>query len=66
MLRIGLAAGMVSRHHLIAWRAQSHRAQVVAIADPSDADGLPFETSPADSFETLPLMQDCHALVAPS
>ncbi|WP_198383854.1 Gfo/Idh/MocA family protein [Roseomonas sp. KE2513] len=38
MLRIGLAgAGMVSRHHLIAWRAQSHRAQVVAIADPSDA-----------------------------
>lgn len=38
MLRIGLAgAGMVSRHHLIAWGGQSGRAQVVAIADPSDA-----------------------------
>lgn len=34
-LRIGLAgAGMVSRHHLIGWRGQAHRARVVAIADP--------------------------------
>lgn len=38
MLRIGLVgAGMVSRHHLLAWGAQSHRARVVAIADPSAA-----------------------------
>jgi D-apiose dehydrogenase len=35
-LRIGLiGAGMVSRHHLIAWAAISEQAQVVAIADPS-------------------------------
>jgi predicted dehydrogenase len=35
-LRIGLiGAGMVSRHHLIAWAAISEQAQIVAIADPS-------------------------------
>ena len=35
-LRVGLiGAGMVSRHHLIAWAAIPDRAQVVAIADPS-------------------------------
>jgi len=35
-LRIGLiGAGMVSRHHLIAWASISDQARVVAIADPS-------------------------------
>jgi predicted dehydrogenase len=35
-LRIGLiGAGMVSRHHLIAWAAISDQARVVALADPS-------------------------------
>jgi len=35
-LRIGLiGAGMVSRHHLIAWAAIADQARVVAIADPS-------------------------------
>ena len=34
-LRIGLVgAGMVSRHHLIAWASLSDQARVVAIADP--------------------------------
>src|SRR3954465_1464399 len=35
-LRIGLiGAGMVSRHHLIAWASLSDQARVVAVADPS-------------------------------
>src|SRR3954447_13191522 len=35
-LRIGLVgAGMVSRHHLIAWASIADQARVVAIADPS-------------------------------
>ena len=35
-LRIGLiGAGMVSRHHLIAWASISDQARIVAIADPS-------------------------------
>ena len=35
-LRVGLiGAGMVSRHHLIAWRELAPAAQIVAIADPS-------------------------------
>src|SRR4051812_12351835 len=35
-LRIGLVgAGMVSRHHLIAWATLSDQARVVAVADPS-------------------------------
>src|ERR1700682_546939 len=35
-LRIGLiGAGMVSRHHLIAWAAIADQAEVVAVADPS-------------------------------
>ena len=35
-LRIGLiGAGMVSRHHLIAWASISDQARVVAVADPS-------------------------------
>jgi predicted dehydrogenase len=36
-LRVGLiGAGMVSRHHLIAWSRQGRTAQVAAIADPSE------------------------------
>jgi len=35
-LRIGLiGAGMVSRHHLIAWASIPDQARIVAIADPS-------------------------------
>jgi predicted dehydrogenase len=35
-LRIGLiGAGMVSRHHLMAWADIADQARVVAIADPS-------------------------------
>src|SRR4249919_4359880 len=35
-LRIGLVgAGMVSRHHLIAWANIADQAKVVAVADPS-------------------------------
>ena len=38
-LRVGLiGAGMVSRHHLIAWSALGDNATVVAIADPSNAN----------------------------
>ncbi len=38
-LRIGLVgAGMVSRHHLIAWASLSDQARVVAIADPSTSN----------------------------
>nr|AIW80539.1 oxidoreductase family, NAD-binding Rossmann fold protein [uncultured bacterium] len=34
--RIGLVgAGMVSRHHLIAWASIADQARVVAVADPS-------------------------------
>lgn len=39
MLRVGLiGAGMVSRHHLIAWSKLRGAAQVVAIADPAPAN----------------------------
>ena len=38
-LRIGLVgAGMVSRHHLIAWAELADQARVVAIADPSEVN----------------------------
>jgi D-apiose dehydrogenase len=38
-LRVGLiGAGMVSRHHLIAWAELADQARVVAIADPSEAN----------------------------
>jgi predicted dehydrogenase len=37
-LRVGMVgAGFVSQHHLMAWRTLAGQAQVVAIADPSDA-----------------------------
>jgi D-apiose dehydrogenase len=39
-LRIGLiGAGMVSRHHLIAWAEIPDQAKVVAVADPSHESG---------------------------
>lgn len=39
MLRVGLiGAGMVSRHHLLGWRALRSAARVVAIADPVQAN----------------------------
>src|SRR5260370_11373808 len=39
-LRVGLiGAGMVSRHHLIAWAEIADRAEVVAVADPSHDSG---------------------------
>ena len=38
-LRVGLiGAGMVSRHHLIAWAELADQARVVAIADPSEVN----------------------------
>jgi predicted dehydrogenase len=77
-LRIGLiGAGMVSRHHLIAWAAIPDRAKVVAVADPSHdnaynrtiahfltslRDGTPFETAPEDYLRTLQLAEDCYRL----
>src|ERR1700690_4298378 len=40
-LRIGLiGAGMVSRHHLIAWANLADNARVVAIADPSTKNAM--------------------------
>ena len=40
-LRIGLiGAGMVSRHHLIAWASLSDQARVVAVADPSSENAV--------------------------
>ena len=36
--RVGMVgAGFVSQHHLMAWRTLAGQAQVMAIADPSDA-----------------------------
>jgi predicted homoserine dehydrogenase-like protein len=73
-LRIGLiGAGMVSRHHLIAWADIAERARVIAIADPSREnaarravqslrDNSRLETAPADNIETLRLVEDCYRL----
>ena len=73
-LRIGLiGAGMVSRHHLIAWADIAERARVIAIADPSREnatrravqslrDNSRSETAPADNIETLRLVEDCYRL----
>ena len=58
-LRIGLVgAGMVSRHHLIAWASIADRARVVAVADPSADNaarraaefGIPQTFSSADAM----------------
>jgi predicted dehydrogenase len=55
-LRIGLiGAGMVSRHHLIAWAAIPDQAKVVAVTDPSP-------TGPEDNLRTLQLVEDCYRL----
>jgi hypothetical protein len=77
-LRVGLiGAGMVGRHHLLAWAAAPDRAKVVAVADPSHdnacnytiahfvtslRDGTPFETSPEDNLRTLQPVEDCDGL----
>jgi predicted dehydrogenase len=53
-LRIGLVgAGMVSRHHLIAWASISDQARVVAIADPS-ADNAARRASEFGIAHTYP------------
>jgi predicted dehydrogenase len=60
-LRIGLiGAGMVSRHHLIAWAALSDRASVVAIADPSRANA----TRRAEEFSIPEIHADAEAMLA--
>ena len=46
-----IGAGMVSRHHLIAWTMIPDQASVVAIADP-----------PPDNLQTLRLVEDCYRL----
>ena len=54
-LRIGLiGAGMVSRHHLIAWTSIPDQARVVAVADPSREN--------AARRATLRLVEDCYRL----
>jgi predicted dehydrogenase len=59
-LRIGLiGAGMVSRHHLIAWAAISEQAQIVAIADPSRENA----TRRADEFRIPNLYADAKAML---
>jgi D-apiose dehydrogenase len=53
-LRIGLVgAGMVSRHHLIAWATLSDQARVVAVADPS-ADNAARRASEFGIAHTYP------------
>jgi D-apiose dehydrogenase len=53
-LRIGLVgAGMVSRHHLIAWATLSDQARVVAVADPS-ADNAARRASEFGIAQTYP------------
>jgi predicted dehydrogenase len=75
-LRIGLVgAGMVSRHHLIAWANIADQARIVAVADPcadnaarrADEFKIPqtyasAETAPPDNLETLRLVEDCYRL----
>jgi predicted dehydrogenase len=60
-LRIGLVgAGMVSRHHLIAWVSIADRAKVVAIADPS-ADNAARR---ADEFGIPQIYASAEAMLA--
>jgi D-apiose dehydrogenase len=60
-LRIGLiGAGMVSRHHLIAWAAIPDRARVVAIADPSSENAA----RRADEFSISQIYADAEAMLA--
>jgi D-apiose dehydrogenase len=59
-LRIGLiGAGMVSRHHLIAWRALQDRAHVVALADPSRANAA----RRAEEFGVAGIYADAQAML---
>jgi predicted dehydrogenase len=60
-LRIGLiGAGMVSRHHLIAWADIADRARVVAIADPSRENAA----RRADEFGISNIFADAEAMCA--
>src|SRR5882724_2632456 len=60
-LRIGLiGAGMVSRHHLIAWADIAGRARVIAIADPSRENA----TGRADEFGISNIYADAEAMLA--
>ncbi len=62
-LRIGLiGAGMVSRHHLIAWADIADKARVVAIADPSRDNA----TRRADEFSISKIYADAEAMFAAS
>ncbi|MGZ3287778.1 MAG: Gfo/Idh/MocA family protein, partial [Xanthobacteraceae bacterium] len=59
-LRIGLiGAGMVSRHHLIAWASIAGRARVVAIADPSRENAA----RRADEFGISNIYADAEAML---
>ena len=60
-LRIGLiGAGMVSRHHLIAWADIADRATVVAVADPSGDHAA----RRADEFGISQIYADAEAMLA--
>jgi predicted dehydrogenase len=60
-LRIGLiGAGMVSRHHLIAWADIPDRARVVAVADPSSEHA----TRRANEFGIPRIYADAEAMLA--
>jgi len=62
-LRIGLiGAGMVSRHHLIAWAAIPDSARVVAIADPFRENAA----RRADEFSISQIYADAEAMLAAS
>ncbi|MDQ3187302.1 MAG: Gfo/Idh/MocA family oxidoreductase [Pseudomonadota bacterium] len=61
MRRIGLiGAGMVSQHHLLAWRAAHPRAKVMAIADPSHEHAQQRATA----FDVPATYDTIHALLA--
>jgi len=60
-LRIGLiGAGMVSRHHLIAWADIAERARVVAVADPSRDNAA----RRAEEFGISQVYADAEAMLA--
>src|SRR4051812_24048173 len=60
-LRIGLVgAGMVSRHHLIAWASIADQARIVALADPS-ADNAARR---ADEFKIAQTYSSAEAMLA--
>lgn len=65
MLRVALiGAGMVSRHHLLAWQALPDLAQVIAIADPvtSQANLRAQEFNISGVFSDARTMLDCSAV----